>query len=142
MEALDLPEVGHAVRVRNRLATVRAVEPSESRDAGRLGIVEVEDNGQGIVAQAKNKKRPRRLKPVPPTSWPCAWSGCWSSTRCWNPDDRPSLPSTCREFAERWRSRSVEVRRRPGDELAPFPGSSQQECSRTDWLRVDGAKAG
>jgi superfamily II DNA or RNA helicase len=38
-----IPEVGHAVRVRNRLATVRAVEPYESRDAqGRLHIVEVE----------------------------------------------------------------------------------------------------
>ena len=42
-QALDIPEVGHAVRVRNRLATVRAVEPYESRDAqGRLHIVEVE----------------------------------------------------------------------------------------------------
>jgi hypothetical protein len=40
---LQIPEVGHAVRVRNRLATVRAVEPYESRDAqGRLHIVEVE----------------------------------------------------------------------------------------------------
>ena len=29
----NIPEVGHAVRVRNRLATVRAVEPYESRDA-------------------------------------------------------------------------------------------------------------
>jgi len=39
----QIPEVGHAVRVRNRLATVRAVEPYESRDAqGRLHIVEVE----------------------------------------------------------------------------------------------------
>jgi len=39
----DIPEVGHAVRVRNRLATVRAVEPYESRDAqGRLHIVELE----------------------------------------------------------------------------------------------------
>jgi superfamily II DNA or RNA helicase len=42
-QALQIPEVGHAVRVRNRLATVRAVEPYESRDAqGRLHIVEVE----------------------------------------------------------------------------------------------------
>ncbi len=41
--AANIPEVGHAVRVRNRLATVRAVEPYESRDAqGRLHIVEVE----------------------------------------------------------------------------------------------------
>ena len=36
------PEVGQAVRVRNRLATVRAVEPYDSRDAGRLHLVEVE----------------------------------------------------------------------------------------------------
>src|SRR3954471_4685887 len=37
------PEVGQAVRVRNRLATVRAVEPYDSRDAqGRLHVVEVE----------------------------------------------------------------------------------------------------
>ena len=37
------PEVGQAVRVRNRLATVRAVEPYDSRTAqGRLHIVEVE----------------------------------------------------------------------------------------------------
>src|SRR5215471_3344272 len=42
-QALNIPEVGHAVRVRNRLATVRSVEPYESRDAqGRLHIVEVE----------------------------------------------------------------------------------------------------
>jgi hypothetical protein len=40
---LKAPEVGQAVRVRNRLATVRAVEPYDSRDAqGRLHIVEVE----------------------------------------------------------------------------------------------------
>ena len=36
------PEVGQAVRVRNRLATVRAVEPYESRTEGRLHLVEVE----------------------------------------------------------------------------------------------------
>ena len=37
------PEVGQAVRVRNRLATVRAVEPYDTRTAqGRLNIVEVE----------------------------------------------------------------------------------------------------
>src|SRR3954471_14169834 len=37
------PEVGQAVRVRNRLATVRAVEPYDSRDAqGRLHVVDVE----------------------------------------------------------------------------------------------------
>jgi hypothetical protein len=36
-------EVGLAVRVRNRLATIRAVEPYDSRDAqGRLHIVDVE----------------------------------------------------------------------------------------------------
>src|SRR2546421_10665503 len=40
---LQIPEVGQAVRVRNRLATVRAVEPYDSRDAqGRLHVVEVE----------------------------------------------------------------------------------------------------
>lgn len=39
----QIPEVGQAVRVRNRLATVRAVEPYDSRDAqGRLHIIEVE----------------------------------------------------------------------------------------------------
>jgi hypothetical protein len=31
-----IPEVGQAVRVRNRLGTVRAVEPYDSKDAGRL----------------------------------------------------------------------------------------------------------
>jgi superfamily II DNA or RNA helicase len=37
------PEVGQAVRVRNRLATVRAVEPYDGRDAqGRLHLVDVE----------------------------------------------------------------------------------------------------
>lgn len=37
------PEVGQAVRVRNRLATVRAVEPYDSRSAqGRLHIIDVE----------------------------------------------------------------------------------------------------
>lgn len=37
------PEVGQAVRVRNRLATVRAVEPYDTRMAqGRLNIVDVE----------------------------------------------------------------------------------------------------
>src|SRR4051794_1818842 len=40
---VQIPEVGQAVRVRNRLATVRAVEPYDSRDAqGRLHIVDVE----------------------------------------------------------------------------------------------------
>jgi hypothetical protein len=38
----ELPEVGQAVRVRNRLASVRAVEPYDSREAGRLHLVEVE----------------------------------------------------------------------------------------------------
>src|SRR5260370_11904552 len=37
-----VPEVGEAVRVGNRLATVRAVEPSDSRTEGRLHLVEVE----------------------------------------------------------------------------------------------------
>jgi superfamily II DNA or RNA helicase len=37
-----VPEVGQAVRVRNRLASVRAVEPYDSKDAGRLHLVEVE----------------------------------------------------------------------------------------------------
>ena len=36
------PEVGQAVRVRNRLATVRAVEPYDTRTEGRLNIVDVE----------------------------------------------------------------------------------------------------
>lgn len=36
------PEVGQAVRVRNRLATVRAVEPYDIRTQGRLNIVEIE----------------------------------------------------------------------------------------------------
>ena len=41
--APQVPEVGQAVRVRNRLATVRAVEPYDSRTArGRLHIVDVE----------------------------------------------------------------------------------------------------
>ena len=39
---MRLPEVGQAVRVRNRLATVRAVDPYESRNEGRLHLVEVE----------------------------------------------------------------------------------------------------
>jgi len=37
-----IPEVGQAVRVRNRLATVRTVDPYESRTEGRLHLVEVE----------------------------------------------------------------------------------------------------
>jgi superfamily II DNA or RNA helicase len=40
---VQIPEVGQAVQVRNRLATVRAVEPYDSRDThGRLHIVDVE----------------------------------------------------------------------------------------------------
>src|SRR3974377_1970269 len=35
------PEVGQAVRVRNRLATVRAVEPYDTRTEGRYNIVDV-----------------------------------------------------------------------------------------------------
>jgi hypothetical protein len=39
----NIPEVGQAVRVRNRLATVRAVEPYDTRTgSGRLDIVDVE----------------------------------------------------------------------------------------------------
>jgi hypothetical protein len=42
-KALPIPEVGQAVRVRSRLATVRAVEPYDSRSAqGRLHVVDVE----------------------------------------------------------------------------------------------------
>lgn len=40
---LQIPEVGQAVHIRNRLATIRAVEPYDSHDAqGRLHIVDVE----------------------------------------------------------------------------------------------------
>ncbi len=39
----QLPEVGQAVRVRNRLATIRAVEPYDTQGSpGRLHLVEVE----------------------------------------------------------------------------------------------------
>ncbi len=41
-EVAPPPEVGQAVRVRNRLATVRAVEPYDTRTQGRLNIVEIE----------------------------------------------------------------------------------------------------
>jgi hypothetical protein len=42
-EAAGIPEVGQAVQIRNRLATVRAVEPYDARgQQGRLHIVEVE----------------------------------------------------------------------------------------------------
>jgi hypothetical protein len=41
--AAVIPEVGQAVQVRNRLATIRAVEPYDARgQQGRLHIVEVE----------------------------------------------------------------------------------------------------
>lgn len=39
---VPVPEVGQAVRVRNRLAVVRAVDPYETRNAGRMHLVEVE----------------------------------------------------------------------------------------------------
>ena len=42
-----VPEVGQAVRVRNRLATVRAVEPYDSRTPqGHLHIVDLEYRGR------------------------------------------------------------------------------------------------
>jgi hypothetical protein len=42
-QTIPIPEVGQAVRVRSRLATVRAVEPYDSRtDRGRLHVVDVE----------------------------------------------------------------------------------------------------
>lgn len=42
-KTVPIPEVGQAVRIRNRLATVRAVEPYDSRSAqGRLHIIDVE----------------------------------------------------------------------------------------------------
>jgi len=42
-DVIPIPEVGQAVRVRNRLATVRAVEPYDSRSPqGRLHIVDLE----------------------------------------------------------------------------------------------------
>ena len=38
-----IPEIGQAVRVRGRLATVRAVEPYDSRTVqGRLHVIDVE----------------------------------------------------------------------------------------------------
>lgn len=43
MQHTPVPEVGQAVRVRNRLATVRAVEPYDSRSPqGRLHIIDLE----------------------------------------------------------------------------------------------------
>ncbi|MGC8625501.1 MAG: hypothetical protein ACP5VQ_09600, partial [Phycisphaerae bacterium] len=39
---IQIPEVGQAVQVRTRLATVRAVDAYDSRDAGRVHLVDVE----------------------------------------------------------------------------------------------------
>jgi superfamily II DNA or RNA helicase len=38
----QIPEVGQAVQVRNRLATIRAVDAYDSRDVGRMHLVDVE----------------------------------------------------------------------------------------------------
>jgi hypothetical protein len=60
------PEVGQAVRVRNRLATVRAVEPYDTRTAqGRLNIVEVEylDDYEGGVTASAQRGFARRTGP-------------------------------------------------------------------------------
>ncbi len=39
---IQIPEVGQAVQVRTRLATIRAVDAYDSRDAGRVHLVDVE----------------------------------------------------------------------------------------------------
>jgi hypothetical protein len=52
----QIPEVGQAVRVRNRLATARAVDAYDSRDAqARLHIVDVEYLLDGRVPDAKER---------------------------------------------------------------------------------------
>lgn len=42
IQTAAVPEVGQAVRVRNRLATVRAVEPYDARTQGRLHLIDLE----------------------------------------------------------------------------------------------------
>ena len=111
----NTPEVGQAVRVRNRLATVRAVEPYDSRAAS------------GPTAHRRCRV-PRRL---PLSRSPSNCSGrsrprprCWARPRCPSVDaNRPDSPTALQAFvnAHRW-TRLNRLRESEGIEDEPLLG--------------------
>ena len=87
-------EVGQAVRVRNRLATVRAIDSYESRDEGRLHLVEVEylDDCQFPAADQLLWETEATARVLGATSLPAVDA------------NRPDNPATLHSFvnAHRW----------------------------------------
>src|SRR5205085_11589482 len=108
------PEVGQAVRVRNRLATVRAVEPYDGRDArGRLHVVEVE-----YLDDCRFPEAEQLLREVEATA------AVLGKTSLPGVDaHRPDSPQALRAFvnAHRW-TRLIRLRESDGIEDEPLLG--------------------
>jgi len=110
---LPIPEVGQAVRVRNRLATVRAVEPYDTRTQGRLNIVEVE-----YLDDFRYPEAEQLLWEVESTAMVL---GKTSLPRV--DENRPDTPGILQAFinAHRW-TRLNRLRETEGIEDEPIPG--------------------
>jgi superfamily II DNA or RNA helicase len=109
-----IPEVGQAVRVRNRLATVRVVEPYDSRSAqGRLHIIDVEylDDFRYPEAEQLLWEVEATAEPLGKTTLPAVDA------------HRPDSPETLQAFvnAHRW-TRLNRLREGDGIEDEPLLG--------------------
>jgi SNF2 family DNA or RNA helicase len=109
-----VPEVGQAVRVRNRLATVRAVEPYDARMAqGRLHIVDVEylDDFRYPEAEQLLWEVEATAEPLGKTSLPSVDA------------NRPDSPQALQAFvnAHRW-TRLNRLKEKDGIEDEPLLG--------------------
>jgi superfamily II DNA or RNA helicase len=113
-KTIDVPEVGQAVRVRNRLATVRAVEPYDARTAqGRLHIVDVEylDDFRYPEAEQLLWEVEATAEPLGKTSLPSVDA------------NRPDSPQALQAFvnAHRW-TRLNRLKEKDGIEDEPLLG--------------------
>ena len=113
--SLPIPEVGQAVRVRSRLATVRAVEPYDSRSAqGRFHVVDVE-----YLDDYRYPEAEQLLWEVEVTA------SILGSTSLPSVDaNRPDSPLALQAFvnAHRW-TRLNRLREKDGLEDEPFTGA-------------------
>lgn len=110
----SIPEVGQAVRVRNRLATVRAVEPYDARTAqGRLHIIDVEylDDFRHPEAEQLLWEVEATAEPLGKTSLPSVDA------------NRPDSPQALQAFvnAHRW-TRLNRLKEQDGIEDEPLLG--------------------
>ena len=113
-DVIPIPEVGQAVRVRNRLATVRAVEPYDSRSPqGRLHIVDLEylDDFRHPESEQLLWEVEKTAKPLGQTTLPTVDA------------NRPDSPKALQAFvnAHRW-TRLNRLRETGGIEDEPLLG--------------------